>query len=254
MSFASYVAQSLSKMVAEPKKIGRLLDPRAWRHAYWVARFGTPSDLHESRWSFEGDVGRRRYKNYDEYVAHQASKVDDASFRKKLEAQEEEQYLGFRRRFELAPEIVGKKTVLCLGARLGTEVRAFKDMGYFAVGVDLNPGGANRHVVLGDFHALTFADGSVDVVYTNVLDHAFDLTRVMGEVRRILAPNGVALLEVIRGVDEGYLPQEYESVSWKTARSFADRLAETSAMPLMAFRSNAEVNDPYWNQVVLAKS
>jgi SAM-dependent methyltransferase len=253
MSLVSYVSQSISKIIADPRKIRRLVDPRAWRHAYWMARFGTTSDLHESRWSFDGEFGRRRYKSYQDYVSHQASKVDDPAFRRKLEEQEEEQYQGFRRRFALAPEISGKRTVLCLGARLGTEVRAFKDMGFFGIGVDLNPGGANSHVVRGDFHHLAFPDGSVDVVYTNVLDHAFDLERVMGEVRRVLSADGVALIEVIRGTDEGYLPQEYESVAWKTARGFADKLAEISGMPLISFRTHTEVGDLYWNQAVLAK-
>jgi SAM-dependent methyltransferase len=252
MSFTSYVSQSFSKIVANPTKIRRLLDLRAWKHAYWMARFGTASDLHESRWRFEGNFGQRRYRSYQEYKAHQSSKIDDSAFRRKLEALEEEQYLGFRKRFALAPEIAGKKTILCLGARLGTEVRAFKDMGFFGVGVDLNPGGANPHVVVGDFHALMFSDGSVDVVYTNVLDHAFDLDKVMKEVRRVLAPDGVAFIELIRGTDEGYLPQEWESVTWKTARGFAEKLAQISEMRLIAFRTNTEIDDLYWNQAVLS--
>lgn len=47
-------------------------------------------------------------------------------------------------------------TVLCLAARIGTEVKAFFDIGCFAVGIDLNPGENNRYVVYGDFHDIQF--------------------------------------------------------------------------------------------------
>ena len=49
------------------------------------------------------------------------------------------------------------RTVLCLAARIGTEVKAFLDLGCFAIGIDLNPGTDNRYVVHGDFHDLQFA-------------------------------------------------------------------------------------------------
>ena len=51
-----------------------------------------------------------------------------------------------------------------VGARIGTEVKAFLDLGAVAIGIDLNPGENNRYVVYGDFHDLQFASGSIDVV------------------------------------------------------------------------------------------
>ena len=65
-------------------------------------------------------------------------------------------------------------SVLCLGARQGTEVKAFLDLGCFAVRIDLEPGAENQFVVQGDFHDLKFPTESVDIVFTNSLDHAFD--------------------------------------------------------------------------------
>jgi ubiquinone/menaquinone biosynthesis C-methylase UbiE len=126
-------------------------------------------------------------------------------------------------------------------------------MGFFAVGIDLNPGGSNTQVLTGDFHNLAFGDGTVDVVYTNVLDHAFDLQKVMSEVKRVLSPAGVAFIEIIRGTDEDYMPQEYESIAWKTARAFADRLAAESGLKLIAFRTHTDIDDPYWSQAILAR-
>jgi len=79
----------------------------------------------------------------------------------------------------------------------------FIDHGVFAVRIDLNPGRDNRRMVVGDFHALQYADASVDVVYTNSLDHAFELERVLAEVRRVLKPEGTCLVEVGLGTEEG---------------------------------------------------
>jgi SAM-dependent methyltransferase len=107
-------------------------------------------------------------------------------------------------------------TVLCLAARLGTEVKAFADLGCFAIGIDLNPGPHNQYVVHGDFHQLQFPDASADVVFTNSLDHCFDARRVLDEVRRVLKPEGRFIVEAVRGAAEGCKPLFYESFSWAT--------------------------------------
>jgi SAM-dependent methyltransferase len=136
--------------------------------------------------------------SYDDYLSLQRSKLEyldltghEQAFRESL--RERLVDLGF---------VVPGATVLCLGARLGAEVAAFIDCGAFAVGVDLNPGPANPYVVAGDFHALQFADRSTDVVYSNSIDHAFDLTRLLAEVRRVLKPDGRVVLEVDPGTRE----------------------------------------------------
>ena len=58
--------------------------------------------------------------------------------------------------------------------------RALHDLGYFAIGIDLNPGDANPYVLPGDFHRIVFPDASLDAVYTNALDHVFSLEQVVG--------------------------------------------------------------------------
>ena len=106
-------------------------------------------------------------------------------------------------------------TVLCLAARLGTEVKSFLDLGCFAVGIDLNPGKENKYVVYGDFHDCQFPTRSVDVVFTNSVDHVFDFDRFINETKRVLKPDGLFVLEIYKGEEEGVHARYYESVHWK---------------------------------------
>lgn len=193
---------------------------RLWaqlRKAAMRARLG-------QRWTQHDGFARRAYPDYDAYVAHQALK-HDALRAASLE--------GHARRFEAAlgerlatlPMDLRGASVLCLGAREGTEVRAFIAHGAFAVGVDLNPGRDNRWVVMGDFHRLQYADESVDVVYTNSLDHALEPERLLAEVARVLVPGGAFVLEVGRGTEEGGGRGFYEALSWPSATALLRRVA-----------------------------
>lgn len=185
------------------------------------------------RWQRVSDAAcqTRVYKDYGAYLRHQAGKLPridlteyDRTYREALRA-----------RLEALPLDVPRARVLCLGARIGTEVKAFLDLGAFAIGVDLNPGPSNQFVVHGDFHHLQYADGSVDVVFSNSLDHVFDITRWMAEVRRVLRPGGTLLLEVGHGLREGGRPEFYESLCWSSVQDLVAeierhgfRLARTS--------------------------
>ena len=84
--------------------------------------------------------------------------------------------------------------VLCLGARLGGEVRALTRLGALAIGIDFNPGFRNPHVLWGDALSLQFADATFKVAYTNVLDHidASGIGVVTRHVYRVLKPGGIA--------------------------------------------------------------
>ena len=87
-------------------------------------------------------------------------------------------------------------SIICLGARLGGEVRAFKSMGALAVGIDLNPGESSLDVLSGDFHDIAFPDESFDFGYSNVLDHIFDQDKFASEMARILKPGGIFFASV----------------------------------------------------------
>jgi len=186
------------------------------------------------RWSHEGDLSRRRYDSYEDYVRHQKSKLEKLEHI--LVDEHDPRVGGFRKRFELLVELAPHASVLCLAARLGHEVEAFISLGHFAVGIDLNPGEGNRYVMSGDFHSLTFAPDSVDCVYTNSLDHVFELEKLMREVHRVLKPGGWFVTDLYPGYDEGFIAGEYEATHWATAKTFAEKLSAVSGLNLAATR------------------
>jgi hypothetical protein len=152
----------------------------------------------------------RAYVKYTDYLEHQASKLQhidlsgyDVWFRDSLQ-----------KRLLSIPEVRAGMSALCLGARIGTEVKAFLDIGCFAVGIDLNPGRDNKFVLPGDFHEIQFPANSVDIVYTNSIDHAFDPVKMLAEVRRVVKLTGLFILEAQFGTIEGKHPEDYESFWW----------------------------------------
>lgn len=164
------------------------------------------------RWNAEGERFQKRgYDSYEAYLEHQKAKLETHDFGR----YDEEFRATLRERLSALEIDWPGRSVLCLAARIGTEVKAFLDLGAFAVGIDLNPGADNRYVVHGDFHDLQFAPGSIDVVYTNSLDHAFDIDRIAREVLKVLKPDGVFLVEAVQGRDQGTNPGFFESFFWK---------------------------------------
>jgi SAM-dependent methyltransferase len=177
-------------------------------------------------WIPSATTERRRYPDYKTYVAHQKEKLN-AMRGRTLVKHDERFYSALRARLDALPFSVRGCRVLCLAARQGTEVRAFIDAGAFAIGIDLNPGRSNSYVVTGDFHSLQFASGSVDIVYTNSIDHAFDLERIMAEALRVLSSDGVLMLEVGTGFESGHGPGMYESFAWTDADTLLARIVES---------------------------
>ncbi|GMV96630.1 MAG: hypothetical protein AMXMBFR83_09920 [Phycisphaerae bacterium] len=168
---------------------------------------------------------RRAYACYEDYLTHQRDKVERISARK-MEKYDREFRTALRERLERRGGLPVGTSVLCLAARRGTEVKAFHDLGCFAVGIDLNPGPDNRYVLPGDFHDVPFPAACVDAVFTNSLDHAYDLNRLLGEIRRVLKPGGLLILEAANGSDEGLAPGFYESCWWSRTEDLIALLAD----------------------------
>ena len=209
------------------------------------ARF--KSDL----WVESGGVAFRKYASYDEYLAHQASKFEKVVDR--LHETEEEDLAEFINRFKGCAALKEMRNVLCLGARLGTEVRALHALGHFAVGIDLNPGERNAYVLSGDFHHVVFPSGSADVIYTNCLDHVFDLQRIFAEIRRVLRPGGLFVADIWAGYDEGCTPGSYEATHWRSAQAFIEKIRGLGSFSLEEVRDLGHHRRDSWTQAVFRK-
>ena len=94
-------------------------------------------------------------------------------------------------------------------------MEAFIDNKAFAIGLDIKPTKKNKWVVVGDFHHIQYANESVDIVYTNSLDHVLDMEQVFSEIHRVLKHPGYFVLEIPRGSDEGKEPNFWEGTWWK---------------------------------------
>ena len=194
----------------------------------------------------------RRYASYEAYVQHQASKLDAVYERRK--EKDEVEIDEFRRRFSTCVELEGKRVAVCLGARLGTEVKALHELGYFGIGIDLNPGPNNEWVLYGDFHHLAFMSGSVDAVYTNALDHVFDLGRVLTEAHRVLRADGILIVDLLPGYEEGFTPGEFEATHWPRAEALLAEIERLGALRRVSFRDLGLKGRDRWMQAVFVKA
>ncbi|MHB8621009.1 MAG: class I SAM-dependent methyltransferase [Chloroflexota bacterium] len=168
-----------------------------------------------SDWQETGHFRTRSYQRYSDYVWHQRHKVRHID----LGDYDRQYSLALSERLTVPPGC----SVLCLAARLGTEVKAFFRCGCFAVGIDLEPGSHNRYVLQGDFHQLVFPDACVDVVFTNSLDHALQLERLLEEVKRVSKPDGTFIVEAMHGNQSGFGP--YEVVAWPSLDALVERIS-----------------------------
>jgi SAM-dependent methyltransferase len=166
----------------------------------------------------EDGIRRRDYADYDEYVVHQQQKLDEIL---KLgggfsNASVYHARVRFYRRFRhLVGLVPADAIIVCAGARLGTEVEVLRDLGFRnAYGIDLNPGPDNPLVRHGDFHALENETASVDAIYSNSLDHAFDLDACFAEHARALKPHGYALYDLDLTLRDPDRTHPFEAVVW----------------------------------------
>ena len=109
-------------------------------------------------------------------------------------------YMLFKSRFWRYRRYVdqSKKAVL-LGARLGTEVRALRDLGHRnCIGMDVQVEYANDPTLVeyGDFMDLKYEDNSVQFAYTNCLDHLLEPSDFINGLERVMMHNAFVLLDI----------------------------------------------------------
>lgn len=169
----------------------------------------------KSGWKAEedGKFKYRDYQSYEEYRTHQVQKFSEMlKIQGGFSSQEISRYrIKFYKRFSQLSDYLPKTaSILCAGARQGTEVEVFHDLGFKqAYGIDLNPGPDNKLVRVGDFMRLENENNSLDLVYSNCIDHAFNVNGFLAEQFRVVKPSGYVLLDI--GLTAG---GAFEAVEW----------------------------------------
>ena len=170
-----------------------------------------------TQWTNKGGYRKKEYDTYDEYVKHQKRGWEwkETVIMNRFERDVER----FKANFKVL-DFLKDKSCLCLGARSGAEVKALRDLGNIAVGIDLITKEDSPYCEIGDFHKLRFANNTYDVVYTNAFDHVFDLEKALKEVKRVLKMDGWFIIEMVVGYKEGGWPGDHEAAYWENAQEF----------------------------------
>lgn len=141
--------------------------------------------------------------------------------------------------------------MLELGAGTGYQAALLAALGYRVTAVELPSSAyaASRvfPVIDYDGRRLPFADGSFDVVFSsNVLEHVPDIDGMLAEVRRVLAPAGVALHVLPTPAWRAWTTLAH--LPWLISRAMA-RLGHAGAAGPVAGAPGAERRNP-WRDLV----
>ena len=159
---------------------------------------------------------QKQYDDYDHYISVQKSKTMKPSVRTVHETKFDHRKRKFVADFiyQLSDLVPAKSKVLCLGARRGEEVAAFQEIGYDAIGVDLVA--TPPYVIEADFHDLPFEDSSFDLIFSNSVDHVFDLEKFTSEICRVMRLGGIGLFRF----SIGRIGDRWASLEFDTAEEF----------------------------------
>lgn len=137
------------------------------------------------------------YKNYDNYESYKLNQVEKPRLKESyIRRKSGRKRRDFAKRFtQFGTFLKDDCRILCLGARFGEEVQAFRELGYHAFGIDLFADESDL-VVRGDWNAMPFDDSSYDVVYTNSVDHSFSLDAEIKEICRVLSLSGIVIIDL----------------------------------------------------------
>ena len=189
------------------------------------------TSFNSSLWRNEGNFKQKLYSSYDIYKAKQINKFNKINYQ--AFDNREKIVNDYATGFKSIKGIQKKSNVICLAARGGEEVEAFRKLGFFAFGIDLNPGLNNKFVVEGDFHKIELQDKVVDIVYTNSLDHSYDINLILSEVNRILKENSFFICDLVDGYNEGFLPGDHDSTIWASKDDLIKSIEENSNLELV---------------------
>eukprot|EP00249_Psilotum_nudum_P022242 c28430_g2_i1 orf=322-2022(-) len=142
---------------------------------------------------------RHQFRSYEEYIQLQLNKTLNPTLKKLWTSRDWRRKVdAFSIMFQnLTTDEILKPSdkALCIGARVGQEVLALKEIGVQdAIGIDLVP--SPPLVVKGDMHRHPFKNDVFDFEFSNVFDHALFPAIFASEIERTLKPGGYAVIHV----------------------------------------------------------
>ena len=142
-----------------------------------------------------------KYNNYSDYLDHQRKKTTNPDKIKVWLGEEWDiKYYGFLELFKKNKKFIeNKKNALCLGSRTGQEVKSLIDLGIDAKGIDLVP--FPPYTIEGDIHNINIPDNSIDLIFTNIVDHSLYPKKFCSEMERISNSKGIIIIHLQRGID-----------------------------------------------------
>ena len=186
-------------------------------------------------------------KSYQNYLMHQKFKFD--FYKKPLDDIFEDQTNVFFDNFKnIKTKYKDKKYTLCLGARTGAEVNAFRKLNFFSIGIDINYPKNSPYVIFGDFHNLQFPNESFDIVYSNCIDHTYDLNKFVNEAKRVCKKDGLIIFDLQKGKQDGEQDNfgNFEALGWTNTDIIIKKICEND----LSVVSKENISKDYF-QVVL---
>lgn len=152
----------------------------------------------------------RPYTSEAEYLAHQKEKTEHPILQAKIKARWGKDLGRFAEGFTCLKGVLPPDAqAVCLGARLGAEVQALRNLGYIAIGIDLVP--CPPLVIKGDFSAIPLCNGTKHLAYCNSIDHVLHMERFVAEIGRVLKRPGWFLGVVPIGTFGNYEARRIDS-------------------------------------------
>ena len=198
-----------------------------------------------SKYETKDGIQSRNYltkDSYKTYLEHQKSKF--AFYSKDLVDHFDDSVKDFKQHFQKV-NIEGKRNIICLGSRTGAEVKALRELGHMAIGIDIAYPEKSPYTFYGDFHKIEFSDNTFDCVYSNCLDHVYDYEKMISEIKRVLNKDGIIIFDVQKGSkeEENTFPNKdmfgyFETKSWQHSNDIINSLQKFG----LKFISKFEVN------------
>ena len=194
--------------------------------------------------------------SYDTYKIAQGRKMNNPEKRDSFIETIPKRIKRFRNIFSEIKDQFNPGKILCLGARTGCEVQAARDLGFKdSIGIDLHPAFDDSDlVILGDWQAIPFQKDSFENVFTNAIDHCYDVEQLAKEVNRVLITGGIFCFMVSKkqmlvnkSNPEEYMKKSNNFLFWKTPTDVSNHFTK------FGFVLEMITEQGHWNTYIMRK-